>query len=145
MNERYRLLRKSAIENPGSHTSIRQLPLDKAYPSLHDTEAQSDFYKRLNEFEIEIGLETNTGIPRNRIVHIMYLDHAICRKSNNATYCYSKLILEYKIKIITVKKFKEYRYRGCMKCWERFLKYQEIRSGLFHGYPKDISFENMFY
>lgn len=145
IDTRYRLIREEAIkkliedtplkdlplENP-----IRQLPLDKAYPSKHDYEAMSDFYLRINEYTVEVGRIINEEVKftwRGKRIHIMHLNHALCRKNNIATSYGKRFILEWKIWEIRYKERKKYRYnfQFCSGCNKLFWKHHEKMSGLF--------------
>lgn len=143
--ERYELMRKEAIkklieETPLSElpleNPIRHLPLAKAYPEKHDWEAKLDFLRRLDEYPIEVGRIINEEFKwdwRAKRIHIMYLDHALCRKNNFATSYGKKIILEWKTWEITFKDRLKYKYtwKFCSKCNKLFLAHHEEESGLF--------------
>lgn len=135
-NTRYKLMQEEAIKAPGVHTSIRQLPLWKAYPSKYDIEAKLDFLLRLKEYRIEVGIILNEELKwdwRSKRIHIMYLGHAFCRKDNNATSYGKKFILKWKtweIKFEERKKYK-YNFKFCSRCNSLFLEHHEKLSGLF--------------
>ena len=128
---RYDLIREEAMKATGAK-SIRELPLDLAYPEKHDEEAQHDFILRLRETPITIGVETNKHIWRDTdTVHIMFDDHALCRKSRFGTSYGKRIELEYRTREILFGEFKKYRWRCCKKCRERFLTFHKDLSGLF--------------
>ncbi|NHJ33042.1 MAG: hypothetical protein FK732_09270 [Asgard group archaeon] len=127
MNERFRLLRESKIEEYMANNpvkSIREIPLDVAYPDPLSGELYLEFSERLREMRVEMGCEINTNYPRNRKIHIMYLDHSICRKSKMGFFLGQEIELEYKTEEINIKSIFG-RGLFCKKCWNRFRKYQK--------------------
>lgn len=128
MKSKWDLMREEAVKATGK--SIRELPLDVAYPEAEfQLAARSDLWKRILEYIVEVGVETNMFRNVNKR-HIMVGDHSLCRKNSIATSYGRKIILKYKTWTMTFEKFRKNRLYNCSKCYKRFIEFHEKVEGI---------------
>lgn len=137
--ERDRLLREEYMHSHG-YRSIREMPLDKAYPHLCDYEYELEMNKKFKESKIQLIKEKYEVFYsgwRRKYSHIYdeLGKKSLCRKSNKNS---EGKVIQYsepitiKVRVIMEgityfedgQKYRK-RYKVCNQCWEKLREFHE--------------------